>query len=400
MLSVEIIKPISSGSFGIVYKGIYQGRNVAVKVPNLMNKNKNGFDEYGVTKEILNLTGAKFNHPNIVEIHGYCFSPEGFGLVMELYPGHLDVKKSIDIWKVLEGISSGMEYLHSLGWMHRDLKESNILMSADGTPKISDFGSSKHLNKSDYAHTTIGTGYYRAPEVREKYTFKADVYSFGHIVSNISQNPSVNQPQKEFLQSLFEKCCSIIPEKRPDFSSIRKELNSIQSMFLPRKKIKLESNEKFRLILKKPSLNKRKFKGNINKNHKIQKLEVFKNRKTFSRSKSSDSEESNSEESSSKESNSEESNSEESNSEESNSEDIYSEDNSSEDNESQNCFKKLDSVFKVPKKENSKVLQKSLAAIKRMKKDEIQVRVFYQHSIKRLNLMKLALNVILKKKNR
>jgi len=78
-----------------------------------------------------------------------------------------------------------LKYLHSCKILHRDLKSSNLMMTAEGSLKIGDFGIAKVLEGSlEHAQTIIGTPYYMSPELMENkpYSFKSDVWSVGCIL--------------------------------------------------------------------------------------------------------------------------------------------------------------------------------------------------------------------------
>src|ERR1700683_4657411 len=92
---------------------------------------------------------ARLNHPNITTL--YSLFPDGRNLymVMELVRGHtlddilakrnapLDVRESLAI---ISQAADGLAYAHSMGVIHRDIKQSNLLLAENGVLKIMDFG--------------------------------------------------------------------------------------------------------------------------------------------------------------------------------------------------------------------------------------------------------------------
>lgn len=81
-------------------------------------------------------------------------------------------------------ISRGMEYLHSQGVIHRDLKSNNLLLNDEMRVKVADFGTSCLETQCQESKGNKGTYRWMAPEmIKEKpYTRKVDVYSFGIVL--------------------------------------------------------------------------------------------------------------------------------------------------------------------------------------------------------------------------
>ena len=94
----------------------------------------------------------------------------------------------MEISKYTYQILQGLEYLHALGIVHRDIKSTNILVDEQGVCKISDFGSAKTTledNMESMKYMTVcGTPYWMAPEVikQEGHNRKADIWSLGCTV--------------------------------------------------------------------------------------------------------------------------------------------------------------------------------------------------------------------------
>jgi NIMA (never in mitosis gene a)-related kinase 1/4/5 len=78
-----------------------------------------------------------------------------------------------------------IKHVHDRKILHRDLKGSNIFLTAEGFVKLGDFGVAKALGKTkDMAATVVGTPYYLSPEIvqAQEYDYKTDVWSLGIIL--------------------------------------------------------------------------------------------------------------------------------------------------------------------------------------------------------------------------
>ncbi|KAJ7225597.1 MAP kinase [Mycena pura] len=199
------------------------------------------------------------DHPNIVQYLGFEETPVNLSIFLEYVPGgsigsclHKYGKFEDDVTKSFTSqILAGLEYLHSKGILHRDLKSDNILVETTGVCKISDFGISKRTDDRNDAHTAMqGTVFWMAPEVintqKKGYNSKIDIWSIGCVVLEMwagtrpwsgdemvavmfklfqsKQPPPVPEGLKLTPQAndLRLKCFAINPEDRPTAAELRK----------------------------------------------------------------------------------------------------------------------------------------------------------------------------------
>ncbi|CAH8367123.1 unnamed protein product [Eruca vesicaria subsp. sativa] len=186
--------PFAQGAFGKLYKGSYNGVDVAIKILERPGNNleKAQFMEQQFQQEVTMLANLK--HPNIVRFIGACRKPMVWCIVTEYAKGgsvrqfltkrqkravplKLAVKQALDV-------ARGMAYVHGRNFIHRDLKSDNLLISADKSIKIADFGVARIEVHAEGMTPETGTYRWMAPEMiqHRAYNQKVDVYSFGIVL--------------------------------------------------------------------------------------------------------------------------------------------------------------------------------------------------------------------------
>jgi serine/threonine protein kinase len=189
---------LGEGSFGTVcYGKLPNGQEVAVK--RLSGISQQGAHEFYNEVDLL----SKVHHKNLVALVGYCQEGKEQILIYEYMPsgtvreslyGTAKARNNPISWNTRLDIAlnaaKGLEYLHTgcvPSIIHRDVKTSNILLSANMTAKVADFGLSKAVINEGVSHISTvvkGTTGYLDPEyyTRQKLTDKSDVFSFGVVL--------------------------------------------------------------------------------------------------------------------------------------------------------------------------------------------------------------------------
>lgn len=167
------------------------GQKVAIKI---LEKDRivDVADVERVSREIHIL--KLIRHPNIIQLYEIIETPKHLFLVMEYMErgelfDYIVSKKRMEeeeACKVFEQIISGIEYIHKLRIVHRDLKLENCLIDYDKTIRIVDFGLSNTYKPEERLRTACGSPCYAAPEMIEgKAPYEpimVDVWSAGVIL--------------------------------------------------------------------------------------------------------------------------------------------------------------------------------------------------------------------------
>ncbi len=263
---------LGKGKFGLcsictkIVKNIK--KSFCVKV---INKFKNGINEedYKIMmweKSIFNFL-KKFPNINVVKSYDIFEDSENVYLIYEYIKGsdlksyYLNYKennkgiKSNNLINLSSQIIKSINFLHSYGIIHRDIKHTNILINEKNIIKIIDFGLSRVLGKNEYTINPYGTLCFKAPEIilERPYNSKVDIWSvgvtlyfllYGHIPfnqnnSNILKDEICNEKIKinnnfkdikfELIVNIIKECLRKNIDMRPTCDQIiKKYLSNIQ----------------------------------------------------------------------------------------------------------------------------------------------------------------------------
>ena len=195
----EILEQIGCGGMGVIYRARqrHSRRIVAVKrVLSYRADSREALQRFRREAQAV----ASLDHPNILPIYEVSESEDGLPFFSMKFAekGSLqenaaflrdEPRKSVQL---MAKVARAVEYAHSRGVLHRDIKPGNILLNDRGEPLVSDFGLAKLLdgnNDLTRSLTTFGTAGFIAPEqagdAAVEVTPVADVYSLGAVLFNV-----------------------------------------------------------------------------------------------------------------------------------------------------------------------------------------------------------------------
>jgi serine/threonine-protein kinase len=187
----ELLEPLGRGGMGDVYlaRELASERLVAMKFLRHPGDSEL-FERFLTELRVL----ARLDHPNIVRVLAHDFFRADPFFTMEYLPGGslaaaragAEPLTPAEAIRLIRPIAAAVAAAHAQGVLHRDLKMSNILLAADGTPKVADFGLAKRLDDVDPVTRTtdaLGTPGYMPPEQISRKNGEigtwSDVYGLG-----------------------------------------------------------------------------------------------------------------------------------------------------------------------------------------------------------------------------
>jgi serine/threonine protein kinase len=194
----EIVKELGKGAMGVVYQAHdpHIGREIALKVLRPDRVSSEDFVQRFL-KEARAI--GRMSHPGIVTVYDVGEDQGTIYIAMEFLEGvPLNAycrEKTMSIEEITDigiQVADSLDYAHTRGIVHRDIKPQNIMVSPSGMVKLTDFGIA-HIEDPEASHQTqageiLGTPNYMSPEqvIGKKVDGRSDLYSLGVILYELS----------------------------------------------------------------------------------------------------------------------------------------------------------------------------------------------------------------------
>ncbi|MCY3021234.1 MAG: protein kinase [Planctomycetota bacterium] len=191
----KVISELGRGGMGVVYKARHIGLNRVVALKMILSAEHAGREAVVRFKAEAEAV-AQLKHPNIIQVYDIGEQDGRPFFSMEFVEGgslqnRIRGQPQPPKWcaEVAEKLALAMHVAHSQGIVHRDLKPANVLLTAQGEPKIMDFGLAKRVESGEaltQSGAVMGTPQYMAPEQASGEARRvgppADVYALGAIL--------------------------------------------------------------------------------------------------------------------------------------------------------------------------------------------------------------------------
>ena len=238
--SYRILEEIGRGGMGVIYRARHAPSRRIVALKRVLNYHSDSRDT--LTRFQREATAAaSLDHPNILPIYDVGATDDGlpfFSMKFACGGSLLDSKESFrdsprHAVQLVATVARAVDYAHTQGILHRDLKPGNILLDARGEPMVSDFGLAKWLDTGSELTCTLtvfGTPGYIAPEQAENaatdLTAATDIYSLGAILFELltGRPPFLGEHAVAILRQATEneapKLRSVVPKVSRDLETI------------------------------------------------------------------------------------------------------------------------------------------------------------------------------------
>uniref|UniRef100_A0A8C6XHA0 non-specific serine/threonine protein kinase n=1 Tax=Naja naja TaxID=35670 RepID=A0A8C6XHA0_NAJNA len=181
----DVLEKLGEGSYGSVFKAIHKesGQVVAIKQVPVESDLQEIIKEISIMQQcdspyVVKYYGSYFKNTDLWIVMEYC----GAGSVSDIIRLRNKTLTEDEIATILKSTLKGLEYLHFMRKIHRDIKAGNILLNTEGHAKLADFGVAGQLTDTmAKRNTVIGTPFWMAPEVIQEigYNCVADIWSLG-----------------------------------------------------------------------------------------------------------------------------------------------------------------------------------------------------------------------------
>lgn len=241
----ELLSCIGRGAWGAVFRARHRtlDQTLAVKVLDSSRWESGAFLERFLQEA---KAAGQLNHPNIVRATD-AGEDRGFHyLVMEYIHG-MDAAKLLrqtgrlaigDACEIVRQAAAALDFAHHRGWVHRDVKPSNLLITPDGAVKLLDLGIAgrRDEGQSDRppAHAPLGTAEYMAPEQWSNFAAvdaRADVYSLGCTLFKLLAGHAPHEGTPPSITHALDLTLPSLAEYRSD---VRRGLDRLVQRMLAR----------------------------------------------------------------------------------------------------------------------------------------------------------------------